>query len=182
MKKLIAAMNMTLDGFCNHTYGIVDDETHQHYNDLLENAGAMLYGRTTYQLMESYWPDIVKHPTGNKTMDDFAVLIDEVPKIVFSRTLDHVEWKNARLATKSLEAEVMELKQHPGKDIYIGSPSLIAQATALGLVDEFQLMVHPVIAGKGLTLFKDLQEMIHLKLVKTKNFACGAMVLYYVKA
>ena len=87
MRKLIAAMNMTLDGFCNHEAMVADDEIHEHYNDLLRNAGTLIYGRITYQLMESYWPTVVKNPTGDKSMDDFAVLIDDIPKIVYSRTL-----------------------------------------------------------------------------------------------
>ena len=87
MRKLIAAINMTLDGFCDHTAMITDEEIHQHYTDLLSNAGAVLYGRTTFQLME-YWATVVKHPTGNKSMDAFAVTIDNIPKIVFSNTLN----------------------------------------------------------------------------------------------
>jgi len=87
MRKLIAAINMTLDGFCDHTAMMADDELHEHYNDLLRNAGALVYGRITYQLMESYWPTVVKNPTGNKPTDDFAVLIDNIPKVVFSHTL-----------------------------------------------------------------------------------------------
>lgn len=94
MRKLIAAINMTLDGFCDHTAGIADDELHQHYNELLSTAGTILYGRRTYQLMESYWPTVVKNPTGNKPTDEFAVLIDNISKIVFSRTLKNVDWKN----------------------------------------------------------------------------------------
>ncbi|HET6722849.1 MAG TPA: dihydrofolate reductase family protein, partial [Chitinophagaceae bacterium] len=97
MRKLIAAMNMTLDGFCDHTAMIADDEIHEHYNDLLRNAGTLIYGRITYQLMESYWPTVVKNPTGNQPTDDFAVLIDDVPKIVYSRTLKNVVWKNTTL-------------------------------------------------------------------------------------
>ena len=96
--KLIAAINMTIDGFCDHTAGIADDELHQHYNELLSQAGALLYGRVTYQLMESYWPTVVKNPTGNKPMDEFAVLMQNIPKIVFSHTLTNVEWENAKLA------------------------------------------------------------------------------------
>jgi len=111
MRKIIAAINMTLDGFCDHTAGIVDDELHQHYNDILGQADTLLYGRITYHLMESYWPDIVKHPTGNKPEDDFAVLIENISKIVFSHTFKKVEWKNVKLATRSLKDEVLELKQ-----------------------------------------------------------------------
>jgi dihydrofolate reductase len=102
MRKLIAAINMTLDGFCDHTAMIADEEIPQHHNDLLSNAGTLIYGRITYQLMESYWPTIVKNPTGNKPMDEFAVLIDNISKIVFSRTLKNVDWKNTKLKRKSL--------------------------------------------------------------------------------
>lgn len=100
MRKLIAAINMTLDGFCDHTAGIADDEIHQHYNELLSNSDAILFGRITYQLMESYWPTAVKNPTGNKPIDEFAVTIEGISKIVFSHTLKNVEWKNAKLAIK----------------------------------------------------------------------------------
>ena len=130
MRKLIAAMNMTLDGFCDHTAMIADEEIHQHYSELLRNAGAVLYGRITYQLME-YWPTIVKDPTGNRSMDEFAVAIDNIPKIVFSRTLKTVEWKTARLAKKDLKEEVLELRQEAGKDIFVGSPSLIVALSQL---------------------------------------------------
>ena len=182
MRKLIAAINMTLDGFCDHTAGIADDELHQHYNELLESAGALLYGRITYQLMESYWPAVVKNPTGNKPIDEFGVLIDNIPKIVFSRTLKDVDWKSARLAQKDIKEEVLELKQQAGKDIVAGSPSLILACTQLGLVDEFQLCVHPVIIGTGLPLFKNINDKIILKLLKTKPFGSGATTLYYEPA
>ena len=111
MRKLIAAMNMTLDGFCDHTAMIADDEIHQHYNELLSNAGTLMYGRVTYQLMESYWPSVVKNPTGNKPIDEFAVLIDNISKIVFSRTLKNVDWKNTTLKTDVIKEEVLELKE-----------------------------------------------------------------------
>src|SRR5664279_4659689 len=97
MRKLIAAINMTLDGFCDHTAMIADEENHQHYNELLSNADTLIYGRITYQLMESYWPTVVNKPTGNKSMDEFAVLIDNISKIVYSRTLKNVSWKNTIL-------------------------------------------------------------------------------------
>lgn len=182
MRKLIAAINMTLDGFCDHTAMTADEEIHQHYSDLLRNAGALLYGRTTYQLMESYWPALVKNPSGNKPMDEFAVSIDNIPKIVFSRTLKKVDWKNTTLKKEVVKGEVLELRQQAGKDILAGSPSLIAALTQLGLIDEFQLCVHPVIAGKGLILFKNIKDRISLKLLKTKTFGCGAVLSYYEPA
>src|SRR5436190_229947 len=96
MRKVIAAINMTLDGNCDHTLGIADEEIHQHYTDLLRSADTILYGRITYQLME-FWPTLLAKPSGNRQMDEFAVAIDRIEKIVFSRTLKEVQWKTARL-------------------------------------------------------------------------------------
>lgn len=179
MRKIIAAINMTLDGFCDHTAGIADEELHQHYTELLSYADALLYGRKTYQLMESYWPSIVKKPTGNKSVDDFAVIMQSIPKIVFSRTMTTVEWENAKLAKNGLEEEVSELMQQPGRDILVGSPSLILALTKLNLIDQYQLCVHPVIIGSGLPLFKDLDNRIIFKLLKIKTFGSGAIVHYF---
>src|SRR5687767_7392058 len=179
MRKIIAAINMTIDGFCDHTAGIADDELHQHYNELLSNAGTLIYGRITYQLMESYWPTVVKDPTGNKPMDDFAVLIDELPKIVYSRTLQHVDWKNSTLKRNIVKEEIAALKQQAGKNIIAGSPSLIVALALLDLIDEYQLGVQPIVLGSGLTLFKNIRDRIDLKLLQTKTFGCGAIMLYY---
>ena len=179
MRKLIAAMNMTLDGFCDHTAMIADDEIHEHYNELLRNAGTLIYGRITYQLMESYWPSVVKDPTGNKPMDDFAVLIDNIPKIVYSRTLQQVDWKNTTLKKEVIKEEVLELKQQAGKNILVGSPSLIVTLMKLNLIDEYQLGVQPIVLGSGLPLFKNVRDRVDLKLLKTKTFGCGAVMLYY---
>src|SRR5947207_838454 len=170
MRKLIAAINMTLDGFCDHTAMIADEEIHQHYNELLSNAGTLLYGRITYQLMESYWPTVVKNPTGNKPIDKFAILIDDIAKIVFSHTLKNVEWKNARVANKGFKEEVLELQRQPGKDILVGSPSLIVASANLNLIDQYQLSIQPTIAGKGLTLLRNINDRIDLTLLKTKTF------------
>ena len=179
MRKLIAAINMTLDGFCDHTATIADDELHQHYNELLSDADTLLYGRITYQLMESYWPAVVKNPTGNKPIDEFAVLIDNIYKIVFSNTLKNVGWKNVKLAKGGIKEEVLELKQQTGKSILAGSPSLIVTLMQLDLIDEYQLCVQPIILGNGLRLFKNINERINLKLIKTKIFGSGSITLYY---
>lgn len=172
-------MNMTLDGFCDHTAMIADDEIHEHYSELLRNTGTLIYERTTYQLMESYWPTIVKTPTGNKATDDFAVLIDNVPKIVYSRTLKKVDWKNTTLKKEISKQEILDLKQQATKDLYVGSPSLIVALTNLGLVDEFQLGIQPTIVGSGLPLFKHIKDRVDLKLLKTETFRCGAVFHYY---
>jgi len=179
MRKLIAAINMTLDGFCDHTAGIADEELHQHYNDLLRNADTLLYGRITYQLMESYWPSVVKNPTGNKPIDEFAVLIDNISKWVFSRTLRKVTWKNTALKNEVTKEEILELKRQEGKNILVGSPTLIVTMAQLNLIDEYQLAIHPIILGRGLPLFKNIRDKINLTLLKTKTFGSGVVALYY---
>lgn len=177
MRKVIAAINTTIDGVCDHTAGLPDEEIHQHYANLLHNAGVILYGRTTYQLMQ-FWHTLVKNPSGEKSMDDFALAIDQVPKIVFSHTLKDTAWHSALLANQPIEEMVQELKQQPGKDIFVGSRSLILQLLKLNLLDEFQLCVHPVVAGSGLPLFENTNKTI-FKLIKTKTFSNGAITLYY---
>jgi len=178
MRKTIAAINLTIDGFCDHTAIIPDEEIHQHYTDLLNTGDVVLYGRTTYQLMQ-YWQELIKNPSGEKTMDDFAVAIDKIPKIVFSHTLKKTDWDSAKLASQSLEKTVIELKQRPGRDIFIGSRSLIVELTNLNLIDEYQLCIHPVIVGKGLPLFDKIKDRTTFKLLKTKIFKAGATLLYY---
>jgi len=182
MRKLIAAINMALDGFCDHTAMIADDEILQHYNELFSNADTIIFGRITYQLMESYWPSVVKNPTGNKPTDEFGVLIDNISKIVFSRTLKNVDWKNTKLKKKVIKEEVLELKRQTGKNILVGSPSLIVALTQLDLIDEYQLSVQPIILGSGLPLFKNINDRINLKLIKTKIFGSGSITLYYEPA
>lgn len=178
MRKVIAAFNMTLDGFCDHTAGIADEELHKHYSALLDQAGVILYGKTTYQLMQ-FWQTLLKNPSGEKAMDEFAAVIDKLPKIIFSRTLKDPEWDSAELSDKPLEEKVSELRQQPGEDILVGSRSLIIQLMNLNLIDELQLCVHPVVIGKGLPLFDKIKDRSVFNLLKTKTFGSGAMVLYY---
>lgn len=178
MKKVIAAFNMTLDGISDHTAGIPDEEIHQHYTELLGQGDAILYGRTTYQLME-FWRTFLDNPSEEKSMNDFAMAIDKIPKIVFSHTLKNVDWKSATIANRDLKETVLELKQQQGKDILVGSRSLIIQLMKLNLIDEFQLCIYPMVEGKGFPLFKDLNDRIIFNLVKTKIFNGGAIILYY---
>jgi dihydrofolate reductase len=179
MRKVIAGINMTLDGVCDHTAMIADEEIHDHYTELLRNGGVILYGRITYQLMESYWPTVVKTPTGNKSMNEFAIAIDNIPKIVFSHTLKNIGWETATLAKGDLKEEVLALKQQPGKDIFVGSRSLIIQLMKLNLIDEFQLCVQSIIAGSGLALFENISDRISLKLLKTKTFSASGSIMFY---
>ena len=185
MKKVISFINVTLDGFCDHTAMIADDELHQNANALLSITDTILFGRITYQLMEEGWPPIVKNPTGNKPTDEFAVLIEMVSKLVFSHTLERVDWKNARLARQDIKEEVMQLRQSPGdagKIILVGSPSLIITLMQLVLIDEYRFCVHPVILGKGLPLFRNIKEQINLTLIQTQRHQSGAVTVYYEPA
>ena len=177
MRKVIAVINTTLDAVCDHTAGIPDAELHQYYAGLLSNADAILFGRITYQLME-FWRTLVEKPSGNKSMDEFATVIDNIPKIVFSRSLDNVDWKSAKLATRKIENELSALKEQSGKDILIGSRSLILQLLKLGLIDQYQLCLHPIVAGSGLPLFENIDRTT-FRLTNTKIFNNGAVMLYY---
>ncbi|MBI3136497.1 MAG: dihydrofolate reductase family protein [Bacteroidetes bacterium] len=183
MRKVIAAINMTLDGVFDHTAGIPDEEIHQHYTELLGQGDAILYGRITYQLME-FWRTFLENPSEEKSMNDFAIAIDKIPKVVFSHTLNNVDpeaigWKSATLANRDLKETVLELKQQSGKAIFVGSRSLIIQLMKLNLIDELQLCIYPVVAGSGLPLFENLNNRTIFKLVKTKTFNGGAIILYY---
>ncbi|HPH83722.1 MAG TPA: dihydrofolate reductase family protein [Flavobacteriales bacterium] len=183
MRKVKAAINMTLDGFCDHTAISPDEEIHQHYTDLLKEGDVILYGRITYQLME-FWQPMVNNPTGEKSMDDFAQAIDKISKLVFSHTWNTsdfktLEWESAKLAKGTLEDEVNALKQQSGKDIFVGCRSLIIQLLKLNLLDELQLCIHPIIVGKGLPLVENIHEMKMLKLTHTKVFGSGAIILTY---
>lgn len=178
MGKLLAAMNVTLDGCCDHTAMGADEEIHRHYSELLEGADTLIYGRKTYQLMENHWPAVVRHPTGVKPTDAFAVLIDGIQKIVYSRTLAQADWNNATLKREIVPEEIVELKRRTVKDIVVGSPSMIRAFARLGLIDEYQ----PIILGSGMPLFADIGRRVDLRLLRTKRFGCGAIVLYYAPA
>ena len=178
MRKVIAAINMTLDGYCDHTAVDPDDEIHQHFADLLDNADVVLYGKITYQLMQ-FWQKLAEKPSGEKSMDDFAIVMDKIPKIVFSHKLKDTGWESAKLADQPIEEMVKELKQKSGRDILVGSRSLIIQLMKLHLIDELQLCVHPVLVGGGLPLFENIKDRNMLKLTNTKTFKSGAVNLYY---
>lgn len=172
---------MTLDGFCDHTAGFPDEEIHRHYQELLNEGDVILYGRITYQLME-FWRTVQENPSEEQSMNDFALAINKIQKIVFSNTLKHVDWNSAKLAEKDLVQTVLDLKQQSGRAIFVGSRSLIIQLMKRNLVDELQLCIHPVIEGKGLPLFENITDSTELKLLKTKTFTRGQIILYYAPA
>lgn len=177
MRRVVAAINMTLDGSCDHMAGLPDADIHNHYRELLSEGGSILYGRITYQLME-YWRTFLENPSEKKSMNDFAIAIDKIPKIVFSHTLTRVDWKSASLAKRNLQETVLELKAQPGKDIFVGSRSLILQLMNLHLIDEFQLCIFPVAGKNSMPLFEGIEGRTLFKLAKTKVFNGGAIILY----
>lgn len=178
MRKVVAALNMTIDGIFDHTAGIPDEAIHKHYTELLGQGDAILYGRTTYQLMQ-FWQTFLESPSDDQSMNEFAAAIDKIPKIVFSRTLNSVDWESATLAQLSLKDEVLKLKEQSGNDIFVGSRSLIVQLLDLGLIDEFQLCIYPVVVGQGMSLFQGIGDRKVFDIVKTKSFNSGSIILYY---
>jgi dihydrofolate reductase len=186
MKKLIFAINTSLDGVVDHTkMSPPNEETAEYVTNLTRDADTFLYGRKTYQLMVPYWPDRAKSPSGQtKEGYEFAQAFDAVGQIVvFSQSLDSAEGKKTRIVRTELHDEVLKLKQEPGKNIMTGGVTLASQLAALGLIDEYYFVVHPIIVGGGRRLFEgiDLQERLQLKLVESKVFKSGVVVLRYLK-
>jgi len=188
MRKLIYAINITLDGCCDHTKGTAADEILEHYTQLLGEVDLFVYGRKTYQLMVPYWPDIAKNPSGETKADvDFAQAFDSKSKVVFSRTLDSAQVKkddkNARVVRANLRDEILKLKQAPGKDILAGGADIPSQLIKLGLVDEYRFVIAPTIVGEGRRLMEgvSLPEKLQLKLVESKIFKSGCVALRYSK-
>jgi dihydrofolate reductase len=183
MRKLIYAINMTLDGCCDHTKQTANEELLEHYTQLLGEVDLFVYGRKTYQLMVPYWPDIAKSQSETKTENEFALAFDAANKVVFSRTLDNAEDKNTRIVRTDLRDEILKLKQEKGKNILTGGVSIPSQLIELGLVDEFRFVVGPVIAGEGRRLLEgvSLKERFQLKLVESKILKSGCVALRYLK-
>lgn len=182
MRKLIFAINVTLDGFADHTAVIPDDDLHNFYTKLLGSTDIILYGRKTYQLMESFWPVADKDPRATKGMLRFADRINAMRKMVFSKTLNEVHWHNTRLIKENMVDEVLKLQQQTGSNISVGSISLAATFMKLDLIDEYWLLVQPIILGKGRRLFEELEHRIDLKLIDTVRFNSGVVALHYSRS
>src|SRR5215469_7644265 len=183
MRNLIYAINITLDGCCDHTKGIADEELLEHYTHLLREADLFVYGRKTYQLMVPYWPDIAKNHSGTKAENEFADTFDSSDKIVCSQSLDSAEGKNTRILRTNLQDEILKLKQQPGKNILTGGVAIPSQLIELGLVDEYHFVVQPLVVGEGRRLLEgvSLQERLQLKFVESKIFESGCVALRYLK-
>jgi dihydrofolate reductase len=183
MRNVIFAINLTLDGCCDHTKTIGDDETLEYYTQLMREVDLQVFGRKTYQLMVPYWPEVAKNPAETKASIEFARTFDSINKIVFSRSLDSAEDRNTRIVRGNLHDEILKLKQERGKNILVGGVDIPSQLIELGLVDEYRFVVQPIVAGEGRRLLEgvNLPEKLQLKLVESKIFKSGCVALRYLK-
>jgi dihydrofolate reductase len=182
MRKLIFGINLTLDGCCDHTKGAGYDDVHDYFAQLLHNAGVLVYGRKTYQLMVPFWPDIARSLSApTKAMNDFAVAFNSVPKIVvFSRTLADPADKKTSVVNGDLRDEILRLKNEEGRDIMVGGVDLPTQLLQLNLIDEFHFVIQPIIAGKGRRLFDEIgMDKLALRKLDTKEFKSGCVAVSY---
>jgi dihydrofolate reductase len=182
MGRLTLSINMSLDGFADHTLfgATADDELHDFFSGLLDITDIELFGRNTYQLMEAYWPRAHEDPHATKSTLRFADKFNAIPKVVFSKTLQKAEWNNTRIATSNIVDEVAILKLRSGGNIALGGINISKQFMKLGLIEEYWLVVHPVVAGKGTRLFEGLSEKVDLILVDTKVLKSGVVTLHYL--
>ena len=183
MRKLIFAINTTLDGCVDHTKFNPDEETFEYVTQLMRDADTFLYGRKTYQLMVPYWPDVANDQSATKADNEFAKTFVSKNKIVFSRSLESAEDKNTKIVRTNLRDEILKLKQERGKNILAGGVDIPSQLMQLGLVDEYRFVVGPTLAGAGRRLLEgvSLPEKLQLKLVESKFFKSGCVALHYSK-
>ena len=185
MRKIITTTWVTLDGFIagpneEMDWVIVDEEMGTYEDEVVSAADTLLLGRVTYQSFAGSWPYVPDNPAAHPGEKEYARKLNAMRKIVFSKTLPTVEWNNSSLVKEVLPEDITKLKQEPGRDMLIyGSASLVRTLTNHGLIDEYQLLVHPVVLGGGKPLFQDIKERKKLKLVKTKTFPSGVIGLYY---
>jgi dihydrofolate reductase len=178
MRPLRYAINITLDGCCDHRAGITDEELHRYWAEKLAQADALLFGRATYTMMEEAWRLSTRTVAMPEWTEPFARTIDAAKKYVVSRTLNQVDW-NAELIRGDLGPAVRQLKQEPGKGLFTGGVTLPLALAELGLIDEYEFVVHPRLAGHGPTLFAGLSKWIDLKLVSRLEFGSGAVAMRY---
>ncbi len=185
MRKLIFAINLTLDGCCDHTKFKPpdDDEVLEHYTRLLRDFDLLVYGRKTYQLMVPYWPDIAKSQSETKADIEFAQTFVSKKKIVFSRSLASAEDDNTRIVRTNLRDEILKLKQEPGKDILVGGGDIPLQLMEFGLNDDYLFVVMQIVVGEWRRLLEgvSLPERLQLRLVESKIFKSGCVALRYLK-
>ena len=179
MGLLTFALNVTLDGCCDHREGIADDELHRYFTGLMDAAGAMLFGRVTYELMESAWPAVARDEKAPRAMREWARKLEAKPKYVVSASRRDFPWNNTFRVEGDLHEAVRQLKEKTPQGVLVGSPMLSAALERLGLIDEYRFVVHPVIAGHGPTLFQGLEPSRRLELVSTNRLKAGQVALHY---
>ena len=187
MRKLVLFLHASLDGFVEGPNGQMDigwvsydADLEKHAKHILSTADTVIWGRGTYQMMYGYWPTIPSNPSASEHERNHAEWIEKTAKIVFSTTLDSVEWKIASLVKEDIVEEINKLKRQPGKDMVIlGSPRLAHYLMQFDLIDEYKITVSPVLIGGGLPLFQGIKEKVKLKLVENKTFDSGALGLVY---
>ena len=178
MRPLRYSINVTLDGCCDHRVMIPDEDLHRNAIENLEWADALLFGRVTYEMMEEGWRQPVPAGARPGWMDAFARTIDAAKKYVVSRTLDRVDW-NAELVRGDLGTTVQQLKSEPGRGLLTGGVTLPLALAEMGLIDEYEFVVHPRVVGRGPTLFAGLSKLVDLKLVSREELGSGAMAMRY---
>jgi dihydrofolate reductase len=178
MRPLQYAINVTLDGCCDHRGIPTDEELHRYWAEKLAQADALLFGRLTYEMMAAAWRQSPQTEARPEWMQPFARTIDAARKYVVSSTLDRADW-NAELVRGDLGTAVQHLKQQPGKGLFVGGVTLPQALAELGLIDEYELVVHPRLAGHGPTLFAGLSKPVDLKLVSRREFNSGAVAMRY---
>ena len=183
MRKIIFMMSVSLDGFFEgpgHDLGwqLIGEEVHQHFNEWLAAAGGFLDGRVTYELMASHWPTADQDPDASAQVIEFARIWRDMPKIVFSRTLEQAGW-NTTIVRELVPEQIEELKAQPGGDLVIGGAVLAAAFMARDLIDEYRIYVQPVLLGQGRLLFGPSDARISLRLAEARPFGNGVVLLRY---
>jgi dihydrofolate reductase len=183
MRNVIFAINTTLDGCCDHTKQMADEETHRYFTHLMRDVDLLVFGRKTYQLMVPFWPEVAKNQSMTKAENEFAKTFDSINKIVFSQSLDSAEDRNTKIVRTNLHDEMLKLKQDQGKNILVGGVDIPSQLIELGLIDEYRFVIGPIVAGEGRRLLEgvSLPEKLQLKLVDSKIFESGCVALRYLK-
>ena len=178
MGLLTFAINVTLDGCCDHREGIADDELHDYFTELMDAAGAMLFGRITYELMEDAWPAVARDENAPRAMREWARKLEAKPKYVVSASRREFPWNNTFRVEGDLHDAVTQLKEKTPRGVLVGAPALSAALERMGLIDEYRLVVHPIFAGHGPTLFHGVERR-RLDLVSTRRLKSGALALHY---
>lgn len=186
MRKVVLLMHVSLDNYVADVNGRLDwmiynKELEDYADELMKSVGMPLYGRTTYGMMAGYWPTILEKPeTASEHSLKHARWVQDIPKVVFSTTMDKAEWNNTRLIKGNVAEEVKKLKAEPGKDLMIfGSPGLVKTFVELDLIDEYRLTIQPIALGAGTLMFQDLKAPVKLKLLSSKQLECGVIAAHY---